>query len=151
MHHLGVSACTRLQRLVAFPNSLVSAGSHTGERDLRVLTTHIPAVLCKLANLTELSFTIFPNRHVDLGMQWLYQLTALQSLYLYSTNVALTIGQHLTHLTSLFTLSVHGDNCRIDVQWQFMRALQCVNFSGKVDFWANTFDLVRVKNLKSLT
>ncbi len=84
-------------------------------------------------------------------MQWLYQLTALQSLYLYFTNVAVTIGQHMTQLSSLSMLSLNGDRCRINVQWQLMHALQCVTFHGTIDFWANMSDLVRVKNLQSLT
>jgi len=58
LHPLGVSACTSLQRFVGKPGSFVSAGSRTDELDLRMLTTHIPAVLCKLVNLTELSFGI---------------------------------------------------------------------------------------------
>ena len=151
LHHLGSSACTRLQRLVGYPGSFVPAGSDTDNLDLRMPTAHIPAILCKLANLTELSFTIFPRNHVDLNMQWLYQLTVLQTLHLCFTNVGMTIGQPLTHLSSLSTLSLDSSDCRVEVQWQLKRALQCVTFSGTIDFWGNVFDLLSVKNLQSLT
>jgi len=113
--------------------------------------THIPAAFCKLVNLTELSLGLCPDNHVDLDMQWLYQLTALKSLYLYFCNVGMTKGQHLTDLSSLSTLSLKANDCRIDVQWQSMHALQCVIFSGRIDFWANMCDLFRLKNLQSLT
>jgi hypothetical protein len=94
--------------------------------------THIPAAFCKLVNLTELSLGLCPDNHVDLDMQWLYQLTALQSLHLYFTDVAMTIGQGFTQLSSLSTLSLNSDQCSIDVQWQFMHALQCVTSVGRL-------------------
>ena len=132
VHRVGVSACTMLQRLVGNPGSFVSAGSDSNELDLRMWDTHIPAAFCKLVNLTELSFGLCPEKHVDLDMQWLYQLTALQSLHLYFTDVAMTIGQGFTQLSSLSTLSLNSDQCSIDVQWQFMHALQCVTSVGRL-------------------
>ena len=151
LHSLGISGCTSLQRFVGNPGSFISAGSRTDELNLRMHTTHIPAVPCKLVNLTELSFGVDPQHLIDLDMQWMYQLTALQSLYLYFTNVAVNIGQHMTQLSSLSMLSLSGDHCRINVQWHLMHALRCVTFHGAIDFWANMSDLVRVNNLQSLT
>ncbi len=117
LHRLGVSACTSLQKLIGIAGSFVSADSDTDGLDLHVHTTHIPALLCKLTSLTELSSDITPHRHLDLDMQWLYQLTALlrrgfkmgpfeirggvKSLCLYFCSVSMTIGQHLTDLSSL--------------------------------------------------
>ena len=147
VHRVGLSACTNLQRLVGNTGSYVSAGSDSNELDLRMFSTHIPAALCKLVNLTEFSLTINSDNHIELDMQWLYQLTALQSLDMYLTNVAMTIGQELTQLSRLSTLLLNSDECRIDFQWQSMRALQCVMFGRTIDFWADMFDLLRVKNL----
>ncbi len=59
LHHLGISACTRLQRLVGYPGSFVPAGSDTDNLDLRMLTAHIPAVLCKLATSQSSHSQIF--------------------------------------------------------------------------------------------